>query len=140
MSEDKPFNKQIAYMEDFDFEEDGRIKNKILRYINQYIPIVIMVQSGDCIHCKNAKPVFQEYADKTSRNEVICATIDFLGKRKSQKELVKRIRTVIPKAATQGIPCYALFRNGILDTSREINGRCVESLGQFTGVKAKRKV
>jgi thiol-disulfide isomerase/thioredoxin len=140
MSDDKPFNKQIAYMEDFDFEEDGSIKDKLLLYINKYIPVVIMVQSGNCVHCQNAKPAFQDYANRTSRNEVICATIDYLGSRNSQKQLVKRIEKVIPKAATQGIPCYALFKNGVLVTSKEIKGRCVESLGEFTGVKAKRKV
>ena len=131
-SKDIPFNNQIAYLENFDFDNDGKIMNKEL--IKQKI-ILIMVKKSSCGYCTEAKPSFQEYANKTKRTKVFCATIHVDGERDSERELGERIIDVIPRAI-KGFPCYALYINGNLINKEMTGDRGVKSLGEFTGVKA----
>jgi thiol-disulfide isomerase/thioredoxin len=129
--DDITFNKKIGYLENDDFDNNGQLFNKILRA--KKIPIVIMVQASWCHFCKISKPAFQDYADKTNSNEVFCATIHADGDRQSEKDLGERIKTIIPEF--KGFPHYALYMNGVL-VDKEIKGRTVEDLGEFTGVQA----
>ena len=130
-SKDITFNQRIGYLENFDFYNNGKLKNPIL--LRKKIPIVVMVQASWCGYCKESKPVFQEYANKTNSNQVFCATIHADGERQSERDLGERIKTVITDF--EGFPHYALYMNGVL-VNKEIKGRSIEDLGEFTGVKA----
>lgn len=128
---DITFNEKVGYLENSDFDNNGALLNPILRHKKS--PIVIMVQASWCGYCKESKPVFQEYANKTNRNQVFCATIHADGERQTEKDLGERIKTIIPDF--KGFPHYALYMNGVI-VNKEIKGRSVEDLGEFTGVKA----
>jgi len=129
--DDITFNKKIGYLENKDFDNNGQLSNEILRH--KKIPIVVMIQASWCHFCKISKQAFQDYADKTNSNQVFCATIHVDGDRQSEKNLGERIETIIPDF--KGFPHYALYMNGVL-VDKEIKGRSVEDLGEFTGVKA----
>ena len=101
--------------------------------LSKKIPIVVMVQASSCHFCKISKQAFQDYANKTNSNQVFCATIHVDGDRQSEKDLGERIETIIPNC--EGFPHYALYMNGVL-VDKEIKGRSVEDLGEFTGVQA----
>lgn len=128
---DITFNKKIGYLENKDFDNNGQLKDKIL--LSKKIPIVVMVQASSCHFCKISKQAFQDYANKTNSNQVFCATIHVDGDTPSEKDLGERIKTIIPSLT--GFPHYALYMNGVL-VDKEIKGRSVEDLGEFTGVQA----
>lgn len=130
-SKDITFNQRIGYLENSDFDNNGKLLNPIL--LRKKIPIVVMVQASWCGYCKQSKPAFQEYANKTNTNQVFCATIHADGERQSEKDLGERINTIITDF--KGFPHYALYMNGLL-VNKEIKGRSIEDLGEFTGVKA----
>ena len=123
-------NKEIAFLQDKDFNEDGTFKidnnNKILL---KHRIIVIMLQMTGCPPCEQAKPRFQAYANKTNSNDVFCATISITN----EKDLANRVDTFI-KVAKNGFPCYALYIDRKLQ-DKEITGRGIKELGEFTGVK-----
>jgi len=129
--DDITFNKKIGYLENKDFDNNGQLSNEIL--IAKKIPIVIMVQESSCHFCKISKPAFQDYANRTNSNQVFCATIHADGDTQTEKDLGERIETIIPDF--KGFPHYALYMNGVL-VNKEIKGRSVEDLGEFTGVQA----
>ena len=130
--DDITFNKKIGYLENDDFDNNGQLFNKIL--LGKKIPIVVMVQASSCHFCKISKPEFQDYANRTNSNEVFCTTIHVDGDRQTEKDLGKRIETIIPDF--KGFPHYALYMNGKLQENKEIKGRSVEDLSEFTGVQA----
>ena len=130
-TKDITFNKKIGYLENSDFDNNGKLFNEIL--LGKKIPIVVMVQTSSCGHCVISKPAFQEYANKTNTNQVFCTTIHADGERQSERDLGERIKNVIPDFV--GFPHYALYMNGVL-VNKEIKGRSIEDLGEFTGVKA----
>jgi len=129
---DITFNKKIGYLENKDFDNNGQLSNEIL--LGKKIPIVVMVQASWCYFCKISKPAFQDYANRTNSNQVFCATIHVDGDTQTEKDLGERIETIIPDF--KGFPHYALYMNGVL-VDKEIKGRSVEDLGEFTGVQAK---
>jgi thiol-disulfide isomerase/thioredoxin len=129
---DITFNEKVGYLENSDFDNNGALLNPIL--LGKKIPIVVMVQASWCGFCIKSKPAFQEYANKTNRNQVFCATIHADGERQTEKDLGERIKTIIPDF--KGFPHYALYMNGKLQENKEIKGRSVEDLGEFTGVQA----
>ena len=114
----------VANLEDSDFDSQGNIINSEAL---QYPVVVVMAQSSWCPHCTNAKPAFQEFANKYG-NKILVATIQADGERPSEKALGKRIASLIP--GFRGFPEYALFKNGKFVTSK-IKGRGVSDLEEF---------
>ena len=119
------FDKPVAYLEIQDFNKNtGSLTNN---KIPKNIPVVIMIQSSWCGHCKTAKPEFQSFANAT-KGKVFCATIQVDGQRKSEKELGKIVKTLKP--SFRGFPDYLLYVNG-KRIDREITGRGVKDLRDF---------
>lgn len=121
----KYLNNPVAYLQDSDFDSNGNIKNPVI--LNSGKPVVIMIQANFCGYCTQAKPDFQNFADK-NRNKVFCATIQGDGNEPGEKELSKRIDSIKP--GFQGFPDYVLYRNG-RRVDKEINGRDVKNLENF---------
>lgn len=120
--------KPIAYLEDQDMDNNGFLINP---EIPKDKPVIVMVQAGWCPHCTDAKPDFQKFADQY-KDVVFAATIQSDGERESEKKLFSRIKDKLPNY--RGFPHYVLYING-KPLNREIAGRSVESLAQFTGLK-----
>lgn len=120
------FTKNVAYLEDFDFNSTGDLINP---QIPKDLPVVIMLQSSWCPHCTSAKPAFQEFANKHA-GKIFCATIQADGERESEKKLGKRVGTL--KTNFRGFPDYLLYKGG-KRVPKEITGRGVQHLEQFAG-------
>lgn len=120
------FKKPIAYLEDQDFDKNGKLINPI----PNNIPVVIMLQASWCPHCTVAKPAFQQFADK-NKGKVFCATIQSDGERDSERNLGKRINML--KANFQGFPDYLLYIGGNV-VDKEVEGRDVVSLERFVNI------
>ena len=114
----------IGYLENHDFNSTGNLINTD---IPKNIPVVIMLQTSWCPHCTNAKPAFQDFANK-HKGKVFCATIQQDGERESERILGARLQQLKP--TFRGFPDYLLYVNGRL-VSKEINGRGVEDLEEF---------
>lgn len=121
------YNKNVAYMEDDDFDKDGNLINT---EIPNNMPVVIMLQASWCPHCISAKPAFQEFADKY-KGKVFCATIQSDGDRPSEKALGKRVDVIKP--GFRGFPDYALYKNRKY-VDKQISGRGVQDLVVFSGM------
>jgi len=124
------FNSQVAYMENEDFDNNGNLINT---NIPNGIYVVIMIQTSWCGHCNNAKPAFQEFANKYNKNKVFCATIQANGERDSEKDLGKRIKTIDPEF--KGFPHYVLYKSG-KRLDKKIKGRSVKDLENFANISA----
>ena len=121
------FTRPIAYLEDFDFDNEGTLIND---EVPKDKPVVIMLQASWCPHCTVAKPAFQDFANK-NKDTVFCATIQADGERESEKQLGKKINTL--KENFRGFPDYLLYYKGV-NTNKEIRGRSVEDLKNFSNV------
>lgn len=121
------FTRPIAYLENNDFDKNGNLINP---NIPKNIPVVIMIQASWCVHCRNSKPAFQEFANK-NQNKVFCATIHADGDLPSEKELSKRIRYI--KKGFKGFPDYMLYKNGS-QINKQITGRKVSDLETFAHI------
>ena len=119
------FDKPVAYLEIQDF--DKNTGNLINNDIPKDIPVVIMLQSSWCNHCKKAKPKFQEFANAT-KGHVFCATIQADGERKSENALGEIVKTL--KSSFRGFPDYLLYVNG-KRVEKEVTGRDVKNLREF---------
>lgn len=119
------FDYPVAYLEDSDFTKEGELSNK---EIPTDMPVVVMLQSSWCGHCKKAKPAFQEFANKM-QGKVFCATIQADGDRQSEKDLGKRLKTLKPSFI--GFPDYLLIKNGKI-SDKNTNGREVDDLIEFS--------
>lgn len=115
----------VAYLENDDIDDKGNITNTQIP-INK--PVVVMIQASFCGHCNQAKPAFQEFAEKT-KGSVFCATIHADGEKESEKKLAKRVNVIKP--GFRGFPDYVLFSNGS-PVQKEIKGRDVDSLIEFS--------
>ena len=104
-------NKPVAYLEDQDFDVNGKL------LINTNLPVVILIQASWCSYCTKVKPTFQEFANKT-QGTIFCATIQIDGDRKSEELLGRRIPKLFPNI--KGIPKYILYINGAI-VKREIS-------------------
>ena len=122
------FNEKVAYMENKDFDNNGDLINSS---IPNGIHVVIMIQTSWCGHCNNAKPAFQDFANKHNKNKVFCATIQADGERESEKELGKRIKTIYPEF--KGFPHYVLYKSG-KRVNKTIKGRSVKDLEDFANI------
>lgn len=105
-------NKPIAYLENQDFDNSGKL------LIPTKLPVVILIQASWCGYCKQIKPIFQEFANKTE-GKVFCTTIQIDGDRNNEKLLGERIPKMFPNI--QGIPTFILYINGNL-VQRELSG------------------
>lgn len=121
------FNKNVAYLEDHDFDEKG---NLIAKEIPKNIPVVVFVNAAFCGFCRKAHPAFQQFAD-LSKGKVCCLSLQADGPRESEQALGKRIRNFVP--GFRGFPHYCLYYNGKL-VDKEIQGREVEDLIEFAKV------
>lgn len=121
------FNKNVAYLENQDFDASGKLINSD---IPSGVPVVVYTQASWCPNCTNAKPAFQAFADK-HKNAVFCATIQSDGDRESEKKLGERISSIKP--SFRGFPDYLLFVDGKL-VDKEIAGRDVQHIESFCGL------
>lgn len=97
--------KPVGYLINSDFDEDGNLINK---KIPNNIPVLIMIQANFCGYCSQAKPAFQEFANK-NEGKVFCATIQGDGKEVGEKELANKIKKIDP--SFRGYPSYIVYRN-----------------------------
>lgn len=86
-----------------------------------------MAQATWCPHCTNAKPAFQEFANKHN-GKVFVATMQSDGDRPGEKGISALISKINPKF--RGFPEYLLFMNGKF-VPKEIKGRKVADLEAF---------
>jgi thiol-disulfide isomerase/thioredoxin len=121
------FTRPIAYLEDSDFNKKGKLINKS---IPKNIPVVIMIQASWCGYCQEAKPAFQEFANK-NQDKVFCGTIQVDGTRPSERELGKRISSI--KKNFSGFPDYVLYISGSV-VDKNINGRQISHLEEFAEI------
>lgn len=120
-------NYPVHYLENQDINSQGDL---VVPQIPKNMPVVIMVQASWCPHCTNAKPAFQEFAEKY-KDKVFVATIQADGERDTEKQLGKRINNI--KKTFRGFPDYLLFYNGKM-VDKEIGGRSVDDLAKFAGM------
>lgn len=120
----KYLNKPVAYLQKQDFDEEGNLINPD---IPKNIPVVIMLQAAFCGYCTQAKPAFQQFANKY-QGKVFCATIQADGDVSGEKELGTMLNKIDPKF--RGFPSYVKYLNGKL-VSSDIQGRGVEHLEIF---------
>lgn len=118
--------KPVAYLEDQDFDS----QSNLVASIPKNVPTVIMIQASWCPHCTNAKPAFQEFANKY-KGKVFCATIQADGERASEKMLGKRLNKIKPEF--RGFPDYVLYIDG-KRVDKNIKGRSIQNLIEFSEV------
>lgn len=106
----------VLYLEPKDFTDKGTLrhfKNKTC---------IVMVQSNLCAHCTDAKPYFQNFAERNKN--VVCLTIEG-DDNDNMVNIVSKI-----KPTFKGFPDYLLYKNNQF-VDREINGRTEASLIEF---------
>lgn len=126
-NEDKVLYYPIMYLDDNDFRGD---KLALPNNMQNQKPVIIMSQTSWCPHCTNAKPAFQEFADKY-QNQVFCATIQGDGDTEEEKKLGKRIKEINP--SFRGFPDYCLFING-KRVDKQLKSRTVQGLIEFANL------
>jgi len=117
-------NKPVAYLVDTDFDANGNLINP---QIPKNIPVVIMIQAKFCGHCTNAKPAFQEFANK-NQGKIFCATIEGDGTQKGEKELSDNLKKIDP--TFRGFPSYVGYKNTKFIKSHN-GGRKLQDLENF---------
>ena len=120
----KYLNKPVAYLQDFDFDKNGKLINK---NIPTDKPVIIMIQGNFCGYCTQAKPAFQKLAEKHI-GQIFCATIQGDGNEKGESDLAKRLNSVLP--GFRGFPEYVMYKNGKRVKKHE-GGRTMEALESF---------
>lgn len=122
------FSKPIVYLEDSDFDENGKLINPS---IPKDKPVIIMIYSSQCGHCIAAHPAFQQFADKYSGGEsgkVFVAAIQADGKYPEETALSKRLKVIDP--AFRGFPDYVKYLGGkMIDNNPP--GRSVQELASW---------
>ena len=78
-----PFFEGVPYLEETDFNANGTLKP----YVGNGKPVVVMIQSSWCGHCKNAKPAYQQAFDKCK--DVVFATVQADSPVESCKKALK---------------------------------------------------
>ena len=114
-------NDPVVYLVDSDFDSSGNLINKD---IPNDKPVMVMIQAGFCGHCTNAKPAYQEFANK-NKDKVFVATIQADGKEPEEKELGKRLNSFLPEF--RGFPDYRVYHKGKLVKNHK-GGRGVQDL------------
>jgi len=123
----KYLTKTVAYLQDEDFDETG----KLIAYgVPKDIPVVVFLQSNFCKFSDEVKPIFQEFADENVGN-IFAATIQGDGTMEGEAELSKRIRVICP--TFRGFPDFTLFLNGER-VDKKIKGRSKTDLEDFANM------
>jgi thiol-disulfide isomerase/thioredoxin len=78
------FNSSILYLEDSDFDKSG----KLIRDLKK--PLVVMIQKRACGFCQQAKPAYQEFANRIN-DAMVVGTIDA----DADKALINRIDKIV---------------------------------------------
>ena len=116
----KYLTKPIVYLEDSDFDSKGN-----LTQVDPSRPVFILLQSLKCYHCTNAKPAFQEFAEKNP--SILCATIQIDSPQMTPEFLNKIDSHIYPNLV--GFPSYIAYFNG---RKTVYNGdRSVQNMEQF---------
>ena len=68
------FDYPVAYLEDSDFTKEGELSNK---EIPTDMPVVVMLQSSWCGHCKKAKPIWDALKEKYHGKQINNNTVYF---------------------------------------------------------------
>ena len=113
--------KPIIYLEGKDFDTKGNL----IRFKDSKLPKIIMIQANFCGHCTDAKPAYQEFAQKYAQ-KVLCFSIEADVNKDEWGPLLKLI-----KPSFQGFPDYLL----VGEKSKKINGRSVNSIKEFVNIK-----
>lgn len=114
-------NDPVQYIVNSDIDSKG---NLISNEVSNTKPVMMMVQAGFCGHCTNAKPAFQEFAEK-NKDKVACVTIQADGNEPDEKELGKRLNDFLPEF--RGFPDYRVYHKGKLIHNHK-GGRSVQDL------------
>lgn len=92
----------VAYLENSDFTEDGRLKIKSKK------PVMIYIWGSFCSYCTQMKPELLKVISQI-KEKVNVATIQLDGDG-DEKELGKRIGKFIPNF--KGVPMIVFFKDG----------------------------
>lgn len=117
----------VGYLEDVDFDSNGNLINS---QIKDKV-VVILIFASWCGHCKNFKPIYQEFATKMNGSNVFVAAIQDDGERESEKRLMKKIKTI--KSDFRGFPDVVLYKNG-RRVDKDLGDRSLEGLMSFVKV------
>jgi thiol-disulfide isomerase/thioredoxin len=96
----------VYYLEKSDFNNDGDLVNK---KIPTDKPVFIMLQANWCPHCTNAKPAYQQFANRNEDKAFVCA-IQVDGTRPGEQNIKSLIRNIYPDF--QGYPSYIVYYKG----------------------------
>jgi protein disulfide-isomerase A6 len=120
------FNSNVIYLENEDFTPDGKFRHKLGK------DVVALIWASWCGYCKSIKPTYQQFANSPVKDKVVVACIQADGNTDGEKELGKRIRTMIP--GFQGFPTIVRFdKNG--NFKKMYNGdRSLKSLQDFVSM------
>lgn len=119
-------DKPIGYLQDNDFDQNGRLINQS---IPKNIPTIVMIQAMFCGYCREAKPAFQEFAN-SYQGKVCCLTIQGDGKEPGEAQLASPERINQIKPGFRGYPEYVLYYGGDR-VDKDIKGRDVPDLIEF---------
>jgi thiol-disulfide isomerase/thioredoxin len=115
----------VRYLQLSDFDSNGNLINPS---IPRNKPIIVMVQADFCGYCTQAKPAYQEFANKHS-DKVFVATIQGDGKRQGEPELSQLLRSGKVAPNFNGFPSYFAIVNG--QKVAHNGGRSLEELEAF---------
>jgi thiol-disulfide isomerase/thioredoxin len=116
--------KPVAYLTNSDFDENCNLIND---KIPKNIPVVIMIQAKFCGYCTQAKPAFQEFANK-NQGKMFACTIEGDGTQPGEKELNSKLKKIDP--SFRGFPSYVGYKNGKFVKTHQ-GGRQLEDLEKF---------
>lgn len=117
----------IAYLQTEDFNPDGTIKD--IPLLERHRKLVVLVQSGKCIHCDRAKPAFQSVANYL-KHKANFATLQIDdGKAGDPQDLQKIIGSIEPNF--KGFPDYVMFVDGEPIKGFKPKGRSETALMQW---------
>ncbi len=115
-------NENITYLESGDFTSDGR-----LNISSGGKPVMIMISSTLCNHCRNFLPEFQKAAHSLSgKASAAIIVID------QQKKLQETLHNYIPNF--KSVPTVVLFENDVYSKTYDVHGpRTSAGLIEFVG-------
>ncbi len=119
-------DRNIYWLEDFDFNKDGTLLPSLLEPDTVFI---VIIKAEWCGHCKTTTPKFIEAANKMKNNEKVKFCIaDITGERESQKAIKERTQYL---REFRGFPDIRCFKNG--KEHRKYKGnRSAESFMELT--------
>lgn len=117
----------VVYLENEDFAPDGKFRHRLGK------DVVVLIWASWCGYCKSIKPTYQQFANSNIKDKVVVACIQADGNTDGEKELGKRIRTMIP--GFQGFPTIVLIDKNTGKIKKMYNGdRSLQSIQQFASM------